>query len=52
LGLTGKKRKAEEEAEAEDETVADEGDDSEFAGFDDGEGGVSLVADEDSEAKA
>lgn len=55
LGLTGKKRKAEEEAEAEDETVAGEGDDSsadeEFAGFDDTEGGVSLVADED-EVKA
>jgi nuclear GTP-binding protein len=52
LGLTGKKRKAEEEAEAEDETVAGEGDDSsadeEFAGFDDAEGGVSLV----DEAKA
>ena len=59
LGLTGKKRKAEEEAEAEDETVAVEGDDSsadeEFAGFDDGEGGVSLVDDEEggkNEAKA
>jgi nuclear GTP-binding protein len=59
LGLTGKKRKAEEEAEAEDESVTDKGDDSnadeEFAGFDDGEGGVSLVVDEESgknEAKA
>ena len=47
------------EAEAEDETIADEGDDSsadeEFAGFDEGEGGVSLVVDEESgknEAKA
>jgi nuclear GTP-binding protein len=59
LGLTGKKRKAEEEAEAEDESVTDKGDDSsaeeEFAGFDEGEGGVSLVVDEESgknEAKA
>jgi nuclear GTP-binding protein len=60
LGLTGKKRKAEEEAEAEEEeSVTDKGDgseaDEEFAGFDEGEGGVSLVVDEESgknEAKA
>ena len=61
LGLTGKKRKAEEEAEAEAESGSEAGDaasgDEEFAGFDEdeGEGGVSLVVDEESgknEAKA
>lgn len=63
LGLTGKKRKAEEEAEAEAESGSeDDGDaaeeasgDEEFAGFDEDEGGVSLVVDEESgknEAKA
>lgn len=55
LGLVGKKRKAEEEAE-EGETVAgEEGDDTsadEFAGFDEGEGGVSLVAEESDESEA
>ena len=59
MGLTSKKGKAEEEADAEDDSVKGEGDDSsadeEFAGFDEGEGGVSLVVDEESgksEAKA
>lgn len=58
LGLTGKKRKAEDEADEESAEVDDaESDDEEFAGFDEGEGGVSLVAGEsdeedESEAKA
>lgn len=56
LGLTGKKRKAEDEAEAgesDDEEEADGSGDEEFAGFDDeAEGGVSLVADESSEEEA
>ena len=59
LGLTGKKRKAEEEAEAESGSEAGDAasGDEEFAGFDEdeGEGGVSLVVDEESgknEAKA
>lgn len=59
LGLTGKKRKAEEEADAEEGDDADSASgDEEFAGFDEegeGEGGVSLVVDEESgknEAKA
>jgi nuclear GTP-binding protein len=54
LGLTGKKRKAEEEADAESGSEAASGDE-EFAGFDEDEGGVSLVVDEESgknEAKA
>ena len=53
LGLTGKKRKAEEEADAEsgseDGGAADDASgDEEFAGFDEDEGGVSLVVDEES----
>lgn len=62
LGLKGKKRKAEEEAEegadaaaSNDDEVEADSEDEEFAGFDDGEGGVSLVVDEESgknEAKA
>ncbi|KAM0717629.1 hypothetical protein Q7P37_007481 [Cladosporium fusiforme] len=56
LGLTSKKRKAEDEAEAEGGEESDEAasEDEEFAGFEEGEGGVSLVAgesDEDSEAE-
>lgn len=50
LGLTGKKRKAEDEADEESAEVDDaESDDEEFAGFDEGEGGVSLVAGESDE---